>query len=120
MAETPTYADVVAAILELEDDNPAHWTEEGKPDSNALSSVLGGDVKAKQRDKVWLEFQPHYRAIKDRFMPSKTKHGPDELRVLFIDSVASMNASHIKGQQEVLSKEYAESLIKSGVAKLVG
>ncbi len=49
-------ADLLGAIDLLEEDNDAHWTNDGKPDANALSSILGRNVSAAERDKAWQEY----------------------------------------------------------------
>lgn len=40
------------AIGQLDDDNDDHFTAEGKPDARALTSILGWQVTAKERDEA--------------------------------------------------------------------
>lgn len=43
---------LVEAVIKLEVENDDHWTNDGKPDANALSQTLGRQVKAAERDQL--------------------------------------------------------------------
>lgn len=56
----PSLKEVVAAISKLSPDNDDHWTTSGKPQTGALSEVVGKAVNADLRDKAfaaWKEKQ---------------------------------------------------------------
>lgn len=56
----PTLKEVVSAISKLIPDNEDHWTTSGKPQTGALSEVVGKDVNAELRDRAfsaWKEKQ---------------------------------------------------------------
>lgn len=40
------------AIGELDEDNEDHWTNDGKPDARALTSILGWQVTSPERDEA--------------------------------------------------------------------
>lgn len=43
---------ILAAIDELDEDNEAHWTNDGKPDARALTSILGYQVTSAERNEA--------------------------------------------------------------------
>lgn len=45
------------AILDLDADNPDHWTADGKPDARALADILDRKVTAAERDAAWSALQ---------------------------------------------------------------
>lgn len=45
------------AISMLDPENEKHWTGEGKPDANALSSVCDKKISASERDELWAKYQ---------------------------------------------------------------
>jgi len=56
-------ARIVAAIGELEEGNPDHWTNSGKPECRALEAATGLDrVSAAERNAAW---QEHLAAKED-------------------------------------------------------
>ncbi len=50
-------AEIVDAIADLDQENPSHWTNDGKPDSRSLSAVLGRIISAADRDTAWERYQ---------------------------------------------------------------
>ena len=50
-------AAIKATIAQLDISDPAHVTEEGKPDATVLSDLLGWKVSARERDDVWAEME---------------------------------------------------------------
>lgn len=44
-------------IGELEDNNPDHWTESGKPEVKALKAKTGEKVSAADRDEAWAAYR---------------------------------------------------------------
>ena len=50
-------ARIIAAIGELDPDNPEHFTKGGKPEVKALEAILGFDITAAERDAAWAAFQ---------------------------------------------------------------
>lgn len=51
-------AAIKATIEQLDLSDPAHATEDGKPDATVLSDLLGWQVSARERDDVWAEMEP--------------------------------------------------------------
>lgn len=41
------------AISKLDPDNNDHWTTTGKPQTDALSDIIGRRIKSKERDEAW-------------------------------------------------------------------
>ncbi len=56
IANNANNTDLSEAIDLLKEDNEAHWTNDGKPDAKALSSILGRNVSAAERDEAWQEY----------------------------------------------------------------
>lgn len=57
-AEAVNEADeIVAAIGQLNPENPDHWTKAGKPDVAALEAILDRDISADDRDAAWQRAQ---------------------------------------------------------------
>ena len=54
-------AAIRAVIAELDLDDPAHVTGDGRPDANVLSEQLGWRVSARERDQAWKEMTDHDR-----------------------------------------------------------
>jgi hypothetical protein len=50
-------AAIKATIEQLDLSDPAHATEEGKPDATVLSDLLGRKISARERDEVWAEME---------------------------------------------------------------
>lgn len=46
-------AAIVEAIGKLDQHNPEHWLQDGKPDAAALAEILGWPVKAAERNAAW-------------------------------------------------------------------
>lgn len=55
--DQPRLQDVVTAISKLSPDNENHWTASGKPQTGALSEIVGKAVSASMRDKAWAKVQ---------------------------------------------------------------
>lgn len=51
----PTVEEVITVILGLDQENPDHFTEAGKPKQRAVSGVLGVDVETKLLNAAWKE-----------------------------------------------------------------
>ena len=51
-------AAIKATIEQLDLSDPAHATEDGKPDATVLADLLGWQVSARERDDVWAEMEP--------------------------------------------------------------
>lgn len=49
--------DVIAAIQQLDPNNPEHYTKSGKPQTDALSELLGREVTARLRDKAFAQVE---------------------------------------------------------------
>lgn len=45
------------ALAQLQPDNPAHFTQSGKPKTEALEALVKQPVSAKARDSAWAEHQ---------------------------------------------------------------
>ncbi|MBY6223563.1 HI1506-related protein [Ferrimonas balearica] len=45
------------ALAQLQPDNPDHFTQSGKPKTEALEALVKQPVSAKARDSVWAEYQ---------------------------------------------------------------
>lgn len=48
---------IQAAALDLSQDNPGHFTEDGLPQVEALEALLGWAPKAAERDEAWAALQ---------------------------------------------------------------
>lgn len=48
---------LIAAIGELDINDAAHFTGDGKPSANVLKEKIGEAVSAEERDTAWTEFQ---------------------------------------------------------------
>ncbi len=48
---------LIKAISQLDLNVPGHFTQDGKPDTKALSSLLKRKVSAKERDSAWANIQ---------------------------------------------------------------
>ena len=47
---------IVMAIVDLDTDNPNHFTADEKPKVDALEELLGEEVTSEQRDEAWTLF----------------------------------------------------------------
>ena len=49
--------DLIDAIGQLDPDNEAYWTSDGKPRVGAIESVIGRNIDASERDLAWEAFK---------------------------------------------------------------
>lgn len=50
-------AAIIAAIGQLDKDNPDLWLKDGKPDTNAIAEITGWSVSAAERNAAWASLQ---------------------------------------------------------------
>jgi hypothetical protein len=59
-------AAIKATIAQLDLLDPAHVTEDGKPDATVLSDLLGRKVSAMERDDAWAEMKSNQNQARAR------------------------------------------------------